>query len=256
MVSTRSHPTAFPSPTASPTKRSLTPSSDNGTLLAPTTPSTRGRRAAAQKGWSHTPSNLTLIWLAISLPLVIWDTGYVLLRPYSMPGGALHWPLWVPYELYGRIDHVYGFKAWNAGLGFTGAQGTLNAVETIGYMAYLWVVYKHGVQERVDGRGAPDPAKVGFLGMARTVRGRQAGAAVLLGFSIAVMTWSKTVLYWLNEAFSGFEGLGHNDFVTLFFLWLIPNGAWIVFPVYMTYVFGSEILEGLSIAAGETKKSQ
>ena len=59
------------------------------------------------KTWSHTPSNLTLIWLAISLPLVIWDTGYTLLRPHSMPGGSLHWPLWKPYDLYGRVDHVY-----------------------------------------------------------------------------------------------------------------------------------------------------
>jgi hypothetical protein len=28
------------------------------------------------------------------------------------------------------------------------------------------------------------------------------------------------------------------------------SGAWIVFPTYMIYVFGSEILEGLEMAAG------
>lgn len=257
MVSTRSHPAAFPEPSASPTKRSVTPSSDNGTLLAPTPGRTRRSLAASQStSWSHTPSNLALIWLAVSLPLVIWDTGYVLLRPHSMPGGALHWPIWAPYELYGRVDHVYGFKAWNAGSGFTAAQGTLNAVETAGYLFYLWIVYKHGVQENRQGRGAPDPAKVGFLGMARTVRGRAAGGACLLGFAVTVMTWSKTVLYWLNEAWGGFDGVGHNDWFSLIFLWIIPNLPWIVIPAYLSYVFGEEILEGLSIAAGDAKKSQ
>lgn len=28
------------------------------------------------------------------------------------------------------------------------------------------------------------------------------------------------------------------------------SGAWIIFPIYLTYVFGMEILEGLSVAAG------
>ncbi|KAJ4294958.1 hypothetical protein N0V88_005198 [Collariella sp. IMI 366227] len=46
-------------------------------------------------GWSHTPTTPVLLWLAISLPLVAWDTGYMLMRPHTMPGGSLHWPLWV-----------------------------------------------------------------------------------------------------------------------------------------------------------------
>ncbi|GAM84809.1 hypothetical protein ANO11243_028100 [Dothideomycetidae sp. 11243] len=258
MVSTRSHPSSFPEPTASPTKRSVTPS-DNGALLAPTTPG-RTRRAASSRGttggWSHTPSNLALIWLAVSLPLVVWDTGYVLLRPYSMPGGSLHWPVWSLYETYGKVDHVYGFKAWNEGLGFTAAQGTLNAIETLLYFVYLYIVYSYGVQEKTEGRGAPNPSKAGFLGMARTVRGKAAGVAALLGFGTSLMTCSKTILYWLNEAFSGFSGVGHNDTFTLVFLWIIPNGPWIIIPGYLMYVMGAEILEGLSIAAGDSKKSQ
>jgi hypothetical protein len=108
---------------------------------------------------------------------VAWDTGYVLLRPYTMPGGSLHWPLWVPYELYGRVDHVYGFKAWNAGMGFTAAQGSLNLVETALYAVYwgLWWANKKGPGGRVAGR--------------------KAGLAVAVGFAASVMTFSKTVLY-------------------------------------------------------------
>lgn len=31
---------------------------------------------------------------------------------------------------------------------------------------------------------------------------------------------------------------------------LLPSGAWLVLPSYMIYVTGSEILQGLTIAAG------
>ena len=143
--------------------------------------------------WSHTPSNLTLLWLAISLPLVIWDTGYVLLRPHSMPGGKYHWPLWVPYELYGRTDYVYGWKAWNEHNGFTAAQGWMNVVETLGYLFYAYIVFTTGKQSIKQGRGAPTDG--GKLSESRTVRGQAAGLAVLVGYSAAIMTVSKTVLY-------------------------------------------------------------
>ncbi len=145
------------------------------------------------KSWTHTPSNLTLLWLCISLPLVIWDTSYVLLRPHSMPGGKYHYPLWAPYELYGRTDYVYGWKAWNEHNGFTAAQGWLNVVETVGYLCYLGLVFSFGVQSRGQGRGAPKG--VGLWGWTRSVGGDAAGLATLVGFAASVMTLSKTVLY-------------------------------------------------------------
>ena len=49
-------------------------------------------------------------------------------------------------------------------------------------------------------------------------------AAPLLGFASAVMTFSKTVLYWLQEFYCGGCAVGHNDFQTLFVYWVIPNG--------------------------------
>jgi len=175
MVSTRGHPQEFPEPQLTPSK---------------STPS-RSRKA----NWAHTPSNLTIIWLLVSLPLVIWDTGYVLLRPYSMPGGSLHWPLWTPYDLYGKVDYIYGWKAFNEHNGFTSAQGTLNVVETLMYLYYLFVLYTHGRQSSAAGRGAPRPSTAGFLGQQRYVEGRNGILAVLVGYTAAVMTVSKTVLY-------------------------------------------------------------
>ncbi|GAB1319845.1 C6 transcription factor [Madurella fahalii] len=192
----------------------------------------RSSSSTPSAGWSHTPSTLILLWMAISLPLVAWDTGYVLLRPLSMPGGSLHWPLWVPYELYGEIDHMYGFKQWNLHNGFTAAQSVLNVIESLMYAAYLglWCFY-----------GEPDAQ-----GARKTVRGRAGALALLLGFSGAVMTVSKTVLYWLNEYFSGFDNIGHNTPLDLFFLWIIPNGAWIFAPsILMVYGMGREIIAGL-----------
>ncbi|KAI4137060.1 MAG: hypothetical protein LQ340_008103 [Diploschistes diacapsis] len=55
----------------------------------------------------------------------------------------------------------------------------------------------------------------------------------------------------LNESQSGFKHTRHNPFMDLLFYYIIPNGAWLVFSAWMTYVFGVEILEGLAVAAGE-----
>jgi hypothetical protein len=54
----------------------------------------------------------------------------------------------------------------------------------------------------------------------------------------------------MNEYCSGFENIGHNSLIDLLFLWIIPNGAWLILPSYMIYVSGSEIMQGLTIVAG------
>ncbi|KAI1815982.1 hypothetical protein GGS20DRAFT_540369 [Poronia punctata] len=196
----------------------------------------------ASTTYAHTPTNLTLLWLAISLPLVTWDTLYVLLRPRTMEGGDLHWPLWVPYKLYGEVDHWYGWKAFNANSGFTGAQGTLNVVETLMYLYYFFVYYQNAVSVPVGGSGSGGEKR-------KVVVGRKAAKAVLVGFGAAVMTLSKTVLYWLNEYYSGYDAIGHNDLGDLILLWIIPNGAWIVGSAYMTYSLGQDIIDNLAGSA-------
>lgn len=93
------------------------------------------------------------------------------------------------------MDYAYSARAWNDKFGFTAAQGCLNVVETTGYLVYLWIVYNYGVAEGKEGRGAPSPESVGWFGERRTLRGQWAGIACLLGLSVTVMTWSKTILY-------------------------------------------------------------
>ncbi|KAI1640136.1 hypothetical protein F4809DRAFT_516179 [Biscogniauxia mediterranea] len=239
MVTTRSarKATASPSPIAASFSSSFTTSSSK-------TPSRSSRGAKAL--WTHAPSRATLAWLAVSLPLVVWDTAYVLLRPLTMEGGSLHWPLWVPYKLYGEVDHVYGWKAFEARSGFTAAQGALNAVETVMYLAYVWVYLFRSTHVATK---AGDKKRV--------LAGRPAALAVLIAFSAAVMTLSKTVLYWLNEYFSGFDNIGHNSRQDLVLLWIIPNGAWLIFPTYMIYAMGGEIVAGLTAAStGVPAKSE
>ncbi|KAI6353206.1 hypothetical protein MCOR25_009103 [Pyricularia grisea] len=261
MVQTRSaSSTAVPRlspPPPSPTKRRVSnrsASNTPGPTSAPaaeeeaTQPSTglRGGNsisaAATPNILSHTPSTMALAWLAISLPLVAWDTGYIMLRPHSMPGGSWHSPIWTPYALYGRVDYVYGRERWEAGDGFCGAQGTMNIVESLMYLAYLWIWYSNKTATPAAGASGGS----GVASARGAVTGRSAGLAMLLMFSACVMTVSKTVLYWLNESWSGFHGIGHNTARDLVVLWIIPNGAWLVVPTYLIYTYGREILDSMA----------
>jgi hypothetical protein len=98
------------------------------------------------------------------------------------------------------------------------------------------------------------------------VQGEGMAQAVVLAFAGAVMTLSKTILYCeyysapcllsalliassgLNEYFSSFENIGHNPWGRLFWLWIVPNGAWIVVPGWMMYVLGKEMVGAMNVA--------
>ena len=74
------------------------------------------------------------------------------------------------------------------------------------YVYYLYILFAFGRQSKARGRGAPNPSKIGFLGQQRYVDGQKGAIAVLVGYSAAVMTVSKTVLYcrypyWLQDIF-------------------------------------------------------
>jgi hypothetical protein len=101
----------------------------------------------------------------------------------------------VPYDLYGRVDYIYGWKAFHEHNGFTSAQGMLNIIESLMYGYYLYILYAYGKQSKAQGRGAPKASSVGFLGQQRYVDGKMGALAVLVAYSAALMTVSKTVLY-------------------------------------------------------------
>lgn len=178
MVTTRSGAAAATQPSTDSPSAS---SASSATTMA----TTSTNPAAAGVRWLHAPDRTTMFWFAVSLPLVIWDSIYVLGRPHTMEGGWLFWPLYVPYKLYGEVDHVYGWKSYHARNGFTAAQGSLNVVETAMYLGYLWLWITRAREVYVAGRG----------GNTKALSGRPAAVAVLLAFTAAIMTLSKTVLY-------------------------------------------------------------
>ncbi|KAK6342412.1 hypothetical protein TWF718_007813 [Orbilia javanica] len=188
------------------------------------------------KAYTHNPSPLFILWLGISLPLVLWDFSYVMLRPHSMPGGKYHLP-WKPYAIYCEVDLVYGFQHYHEGNGFNPAQSAMNFVETMGYFYYLWLVR--------SGDGGDKSGEKGLFGV-RKVGGSTAGKAVVVGLVCCTATFWKTVIYWLIEILGGYKNIGHNDFQTVFWFWIMTNGPWLVLPSYGIYKFGKEIVEALS----------
>lgn len=71
-------------------------------------------------------------------------------------------------------------------------------------------------------------------------------------FLVQYSRWALTVQVF-NEFFSGFDNIGHNTILALIPLWIIPNGAWIVFPTFMMYDFGKEIVAALGVAESKRK---
>lgn len=234
MVSTRQHPEEY------------YPSSGNDNGSAKKT--VKGSSAAGRKG-VHTPSAIVLLWLLFAVPVVLWDTAYVLLRPHTMPGGKLHSPFFRPYALYGTVDYTYGWPAYKSGHGFPAGQGLMNLFETLGYVFYLSVVYRHGTTATGSGRASTKKVRKGLAWLLfeeKVVVGRVGSRAVLVAFSASVATFSKTVLYCMYlvifrlvvpeellradgfgkvvmEAFAHFDNVGHNPLLRLIFLWIVPK---------------------------------
>ncbi|KAK7691463.1 hypothetical protein QCA50_004862 [Cerrena zonata] len=166
------------------------------------------------------------LWFLLTIPIIFWDAGYCFMRPRSMRGGDLHW-IWKPYELYQEIDLVYGVKALENGDGFTNAQSLLNIVENFMNIGYLYLAHVSG-----------------------------SPAAPLLGFASAVMTLSKTVLYWAQEFYCGGCAVGHNDLQTLIIYWIIPNGLWLIVPSFIISRLSKDILASLRATDQAVKKEK
>ncbi len=186
--------------------------SDATQAVAPSSPAKTGStrstgrrrkstRSLAYGSYAHVVDPIVVIWLYVSLPLVIWDCGYVLLRPLTMPGGSLHLPIYKPYGLYGTVDYMYGWPAWNDGVGFTAAQGSLNVLETIMYGWYVVILASQG-----QGTGWYQFWQKQFWTKKTVVQGEGLALAMVICFASAVMTLSKTVLYCKSPA----KSMGHS----------------------------------------------
>eukprot|EP01116_Phalansterium_solitarium_P016598 TRINITY_DN3882_c0_g1_i1.p1 TRINITY_DN3882_c0_g1~~TRINITY_DN3882_c0_g1_i1.p1 ORF type:complete len:168 (-),score=37.51 TRINITY_DN3882_c0_g1_i1:193-696(-) len=136
------------------------------------------------------------IWLAVTSVVVLWDAGYILNRPESMAGGSLEW-VWFPYVDYIKnVDPRYG----DLTDGFVIAQARMNIVEVFFQLSALYLASRKSTAAYV---------------------------ATLVG---AVMTCSKTVLYFLVEWDGGMKYTKTSKPFDFWFYGIFLNGLWIVVP--------------------------
>ncbi|EHK96741.1 hypothetical protein M7I_7545 [Glarea lozoyensis 74030] len=152
--------------------------------------------------WSHTPRLPVLLWTAFTFPFTIWDTLYIALRPHTLPGHKWHDPIWTQVGTYAAVDGVYGEQAWLEGEGWTAAQGVVNVTEVVLYLWYYAIVRK----SRKEGKG---------------VSGKMGGKACVVGLVAGTVTLTKSMLYLMREAFSGFKYVGKADVYALLTTWVL-----------------------------------
>ena len=183
-------------------------------------------------------------------------------RPHTFAGGAIAWPLYVPYELYGRVDPVYSIQAYYNGLGWTGAQGLGNVFETFAYVAYAYIVVAYG---RDEGRAEGILGSLGAVGRRRRVDGFWGAVASLLGYTTFMVTVAKSVLYCeyvsglivrarilttlgYNDAFMGFPIFKLNNWFNFIFVFAIPKYD-LTSPIIMTRLHQANTLD-LAVSRG------
>eukprot|EP00053_Salpingoeca_punica_P005324 m.53710 g.53710 ORF g.53710 m.53710 type:complete len:182 (-) comp13189_c0_seq2:167-712(-) len=172
-----------------------------------------------------------VVWLQVSTLVVTWDLTYVLLRPHSMAGG-IYSHFYQPYEKYITIDKMYGHMDEDGTRYFIEAQSLLNIVE--GFFAQVAVIL--------------------FV--------LKISQAEIVAYSVSIASAAKTILYMAIDHVSGNRFTRHNEFFDLFFLYILPNCLWIVFPLLIVFTLGRQMSARLYPAAtaaaakSSVKKSQ
>ncbi|KAK9458991.1 uncharacterized protein V1516DRAFT_680645 [Lipomyces oligophaga] len=179
----------------------------------------------------YKPSKFVVSWLLIGAILVVWDATYLLFRPLSFPGGSLHW-IWSPYEVYMEIDYVYGLPAFEDGNGFATGQAIINLFEsTMNFIFVYTSLFSSNKSLRLAG--------------------------AFIGLTGAMSSFSKTVLYFLTEYFSGWKYVGHNTTMDFYTLYILPSAPWIVFNLYAVYEISNDLKKALvAYPDEEIKKTQ
>ncbi|KDR78743.1 hypothetical protein GALMADRAFT_223993 [Galerina marginata CBS 339.88] len=166
-----------------------------------------------------TPKKYTWIslWFLITAPIILWDAGYVLMRPRSMEGGDLRW-FWSGFDTYERIDNVYSVKGYHEKAGFAPAAAVSNLIETSLNLIYLYSVYL-------------SPRNI----------------APLFGFAGAGLTLSKTTIWVLQEYFCGLcSRTETSDFYEILKFWIAPNVVWFTLCSLIVVRLGRDISASLS----------
>jgi hypothetical protein len=145
--------------------------------------------------WSHEPKTLTLLWLAMAIPVVFMDASFILGRPYTFAGGALHsllGSLWTPWDIYQEVDYVYSRTVFDERDGWPGAQALFNLIETSCFIWYMLSVARYSVGQSDRTADLMDCQ----LLFAKKSANRKKGIAMAMVLCSAMMiTVVKTALY-------------------------------------------------------------
>lgn len=163
-----------------------------------------------------------VLWLVVSNVACLLDASYCLLRPHSSPGGRLHYPLFVPYQLYERLDRLYTLEAKASGDGLCEAQSWLNLAE----IAAGWTAVV--LSARGDARCIP------------------------LALVTSTATAWKTVLYQLVEVCAGFPFTGQNGLLGSVVLGVMLN-TWVVVPLAVVWTLWGRVMRALKAGEGGRK---
>eukprot|EP01096_Ripella_sp_DP13-Kostka_P010675 TRINITY_DN4251_c0_g1_i1.p1 TRINITY_DN4251_c0_g1~~TRINITY_DN4251_c0_g1_i1.p1 ORF type:complete len:205 (-),score=99.75 TRINITY_DN4251_c0_g1_i1:42-572(-) len=161
------------------------------------------------------------LWFLVTIPIVIWDATFILFRPQSLPGGDFH-HIWAPYATYIQIDKRYG----DVNDGFVIAQSWVNLLEVV---VALWGL---------------------FLASGKKTQ--------LLIFASALMTFSKTLIYFLCEFVTGLEYTKEsfvNDPKSFLLLFVLPSSFWLVIPFFISLSVGSSLTAAVP-ASGDGKQKK
>ena len=151
------------------------------------------------------------IWLCVSTCIVVWDSGFVLLRPASIRGQGFY-AVFTPYQKYITVDKMYGEMGDNGTRDFIYAQTWANCIEICVAVLALYL----NAQKRPS--------------------------AVLAAYSVSLATMAKTILYAFVEMASSNRNTTHNGWADWLFFYIIPNYCWIVFPALICCTLAPRLL--------------
>ncbi|KAI8798654.1 hypothetical protein BgiMline_022881 [Biomphalaria glabrata] len=150
-----------------------------------------------------------LAWFYLTAIVCTWDASFIMLRPYSLPGGSLAF-LWYLYKYYVPVDQRYG----DIKDGYVFAQSLLNYVEVLINIVTIIMHYK------------------------------ASRYTTITAFTVTVMTFWKTVLYFLmfSEFCAGDTYRKGNTALEELLLVVIPNGIWIVVPLAIMFSLWTKLI--------------
>ena len=156
-------------------------------------------------------------WAIIGSFVCLWDATYIVTRPRSMEKGDL-FHIFFPYVKYVTLDPLYG----NLQNAFVIAQSWMNYVEVSLTLSSVFLYHAAGQ--------------------------RNLSCFILLVAS--VMTWSKTVLYFVHDYF---ERSLHPQDLSIqipiweyLFLFIIPSSIWLLLPFSCMWSIGQQTINILN----------